>query len=451
MTTEEVVIEVESVSKRFLIYDRVSDRLRESFLHRFRSRAVERGKRYSREFWALRDVSFTIRRGETVGIIGRNGSGKSTLLQLVVGTLNQTEGRVATHGRISALLELGAGFNPEFTGRENVYLSASILGIPREEMQRRFADIEAFAGIGEFIDQPAKTYSSGMYVRLAFAVAIHVSPNILVVDEALAVGDTAFQTKCLTRIRDMQAQGVTIVLVTHSTNTVVEYCDRAIYLKKGRLVEDGTCRSVVRHYADDLVDEEGGMAMADQGIEDDEEQLVEEREPKETQPQTLTLEADDIDGHVDRKSLIRRISVIDPVDGVEKQTFNYGDQIRVRVSFEVFTQSRLPCFGIELKSVDDIVLWSATTRNMRVEVPPLEPGMHDIEWTLNADFSGNRYVFAIGIGDIDSGDYRRHSRAAYGGHFDILPQPGEGSGWLSPRPRFHLVSEVSKPKETPCQ
>src|SRR5688572_5455809 len=251
--TRDAAIEVSGLGKRYEIYDRPYQRLLQTIL---------RGRRtFFREFWALSDVTLTVRRGETVGLVGRNGSGKSTLLQLVAGTLHPTMGSVRTTGRIAALLELGSGFNPEFTGRENVYLNGAILGISRREMSEAFAAIEAFADIGDFIDQPVKTYSSGMIVRLAFSVAVHVTPDILIVDEALSVGDTAFQSKCLARIRQMQKSGVAILLVSHSANTIIEFCDRAAYLDRGRLVVVGNCREVLERYTNDIVASLGGTPL----------------------------------------------------------------------------------------------------------------------------------------------------------------------------------------------
>jgi lipopolysaccharide transport system ATP-binding protein len=205
-------------------------------------------KQYFREFWALQDVSFTIKKGETVGIIGRNGSGKSTLLQIICGTLTPSSGQVQTTGRVAALLELGSGFNPEFSGRENVYMNAAILGLTKDETDIRFSEIEAFAEIGDFIDQPVKSYSSGMMVRLAFAVAINVDPQILIVDEALSVGDELFQRKCFARIEAIKASGATILFVSHSGSTIVELCDRAILLDSGDKLIEGSPKSVIGKY-----------------------------------------------------------------------------------------------------------------------------------------------------------------------------------------------------------
>lgn len=248
MSSEEVRIQVEGLSKRYEMYAQPSDRLKQMIFPRVQRAARRVPRAYFKDFWALRDVTFNVRHGETVGIVGRNGSGKSTLLQMICGTLSPTLGSVNVDGRISALLELGAGFNPEFTGRENVMLSGLVYGIAEDEIRRRFDEILDFSGIGEFIDQPVKTYSSGMYVRLAFAVAINVSPDLLVVDEALAVGDEAFQRKCLARIDAIRDSGATVLFVSHSAGTVIELCDRAILLDQGELLMEGTPKVVVTAY-----------------------------------------------------------------------------------------------------------------------------------------------------------------------------------------------------------
>ncbi len=233
-------IRIRGVSKYFPIYETPRDRLKQMLLPRL-TRLLGRAPRsYHREFWALNGVSFDIRRGETVGIIGRNGAGKSTLLQILCGTLEPSSGIVETRGRIAALLELGAGFNPEFSGRENVFMNGAILGLSHAEVARRFDEIAAFADIGDFIEQPVKTYSSGMYVRLAFAVQACVDPDILVVDEALAVGDIGFQYKCFKRMEALKKQGVTILMVSHATASILEYADRCIVLDGGRVVHDTT-------------------------------------------------------------------------------------------------------------------------------------------------------------------------------------------------------------------
>lgn len=239
MDMEDIAISVRHLAKSFRRYDRPSDRLKELLLP---------SRQHYREFQALRDVSIEIPRGQTLGIVGRNGSGKSTLLQIIVGTLQPSAGEVAVQGRISALLELGSGFNPEFTGRQNVFFNGQILGLSRAQIDERFDEIAAFADIGDFLDQPAKTYSSGMFVRLAFAVATSVEPDILVVDEALAVGDEAFQRKCFARIESLQSQGCTTLFVSHAASKVVELCDRALLLDHGEAIMAHHPKFVIDQY-----------------------------------------------------------------------------------------------------------------------------------------------------------------------------------------------------------
>jgi lipopolysaccharide transport system ATP-binding protein len=245
MSYDNMAVRVENLKKCYHIYDRPHHRLKQSVAGRVKSLLGHDKPQYYREFWALNDVSFDIAKGETVGIIGRNGSGKSTLLQIICGTLEPTHGSVWAGGRIAALLELGAGFNPEFTGRENVYLNAALLGLSQKEIDDRFEDIASFADIGEFINQPVKHYSSGMYARLAFAVAINVDPDILVVDEALAVGDEPFQRKCFARIEQIRSAGGTILFVSHSGSTIVNLCDRAILLHDGQHLYTGSPKRAV--------------------------------------------------------------------------------------------------------------------------------------------------------------------------------------------------------------
>ncbi|HDS1791518.1 MAG: ABC transporter ATP-binding protein [Pseudomonas sp.] len=252
MSSDQPVISVKNVSKCFYSYDKPHDRLKQAIVPRLQRWAGDPVTTYGKEYWALRDISFDVNKGETVGVVGRNGSGKSTLLQIICGTLTPTLGEVETHGRIAALLELGSGFNPEFTGRENVYLNGAVLGLSREEIDQRFDAIAGFADIGEFLDHPVKTYSSGMAVRLAFAVQAQVDPEILVVDEALSVGDARFQAKCFERLRQLKDNGTSILLVTHSSEQVVTHCSRAILLEKSRVEMIGKSRPVINRYTDIL-------------------------------------------------------------------------------------------------------------------------------------------------------------------------------------------------------
>ena len=248
MSSNDAAIRIVNLNKCYEIYTAPRDRLKQFVLPPLQRLSGQPAKQYFREFWAVKDISFDVKKGETVGIIGRNGSGKSTLLQMICGTLSPTSGSVTTSGRVAALLELGSGFNPDFTGRENVYLNATVLGLSLAEINARFDAIAAFADIGQFIDQPVKTYSSGMMVRLAFAVAINVDPEILIVDEALSVGDELFQRKCFSRIEAIRAAGATILFVSHSGGTIVELCDRAVLLDAGEKLAIGHPKQIVGRY-----------------------------------------------------------------------------------------------------------------------------------------------------------------------------------------------------------
>jgi ABC-2 type transport system ATP-binding protein len=250
------VIVIDHVRKRFVV--RKDNTIRERIVTLGRA-----GRKHRQDFWALDDVTVSIQAGTTVGLIGQNGSGKSTLLKAIGGIIQPTSGTVARRGRLAALLELGAGFHPDLSGRENVFLNAALLGLSRKETEERFDDILAFSGIGDFIDTQVKFYSSGMYVRLAFAVAVHTDPDVLLVDEVLAVGDEAFQRKCLDRIRSFQEQGKTIIIVTHSLSQVQEMCDRAILLNKGKVLIDGDPVEAVGAFRDVLEERRQGETNRD--------------------------------------------------------------------------------------------------------------------------------------------------------------------------------------------
>lgn len=254
----DVVIKVDNVSKLYKLYDRPSDRLKEAL-------GFSKKKRY-KEHYALNNVSFDVHKGETVGIIGTNGSGKSTILKIITGVLNQTSGEVIINGRISALLELGAGFNMEYTGLENVYLNGTMIGFTREEIDAKLQDILDFADIGDFINQPVKTYSSGMFVRLAFAVAINIDPEILIVDEALSVGDVFFQAKCYKKFEEFKEKGKTVLFVSHDLGSISKYCDRVVLLNKGEKLAEGTPREMVDLYKKVLT-KQNLKADAQPGIE----------------------------------------------------------------------------------------------------------------------------------------------------------------------------------------
>jgi lipopolysaccharide transport system ATP-binding protein len=309
-------LRVENVSKQYRIYEHPGDRLKESLTR-------GRWKRH-REFWALRDVSFEVEAGTTTGIIGPNGSGKSTLLQIITGTLEPTHGSVHHEGRIAALLELGAGFNPEFTGLENIYLNAQLLGFSRSETEERLPEIKRFAEIGDFLEQPVKTYSSGMYVRLAFAIAVSADPQILIVDEALSVGDAVFQHRCLRRIKEMQQAGATILFVSHDAPAVRALCTRAILLNNGRMVADGKPSDVLNRY----------------------QKLIMSRERAYEASKMVAPEADEADE-------AGELSLIDGNFKPLNYTYRHGDGSAEILSVELLDASRRP---IELVETGEPVL-----------------------------------------------------------------------------------------------
>lgn len=246
--SDEIAIRVNNLSKCYQIYNSPRDRLKQFVFPRLKRFISQSQRRYYEEFWALKDVSFEVRKGETVGVIGRNGSGKSTLLQIICGTLTPTYGAIETDSRVAALLELGSGFNPEFTGIENVYMNGALMGLARREIDARFDEIAGFADIGDFIKQPVKTYSSGMMVRLAFAVSVCIDPDILILDEVLAVGDEKFQRKCFRRIENLKNEGTSILFVSHAAPQIIELCERALFLEKGLRVMYDDPKTVVRAY-----------------------------------------------------------------------------------------------------------------------------------------------------------------------------------------------------------
>lgn len=262
MSFDEVAIKVSGVSKTYKMYNTPADRLKDLF-------NVSKSKKRHQTFTALNSISFEVKKGDTVGIVGKNGSGKSTLLQIIAGTVTPSSGTVEVFGKVVALLELGSGFNPEFTGRENVYLNATMFGISRESIESKFSEIESFADIGEHIDQPVKTYSSGMFARLAFSVAIHMEPDILIIDEILAVGDAAFQAKCVSKMRQLKDGGVSLLFVSHSVDSIKSMCHSAILISHGNLVDQGSSEKITNHYLA-MIRDEMNQYNSDDLIQNDE-------------------------------------------------------------------------------------------------------------------------------------------------------------------------------------
>lgn len=373
--SSEVSIEARNLSKAYRIYDRPHDRLLQMV-------TLGRVRRF-REFNALSDVSLTVHRGETVGIVGRNGSGKSTLLQILCGTLQPSAGTLRVNGRLSALLELGAGFDPRFSGRENVYLNGAILGLSHDEMSERFDSIAAFAGIGDFIDQPVRTYSSGMYVRLAFATAVSVDPDVLVVDEALAVGDEAFQRKCVARIEKIQDNGGTILFVSHSAQQVVQLCNRAVLIEDGEKLLDGDPKTVTGAYQR-LVNAEGARLPVLRAAIRDGSFVEAIPEPARVDDQTSNhhAEADTSEtswfdpglithsaiAYEERGARISEVSIYDP-SGRIVNVLQAGRTYIIGYSVDFLADAERLSFGTLIKTIDGVMLGGCSTIQAPSEIP----------------------------------------------------------------------------------
>lgn len=313
--SSEIAIKVDNLSKCYQVFSNPRDRLKQFILPRVQQSVGVKSKRYFKEFWALKELSFEINKGETVGIVGRNGSGKSTLLQMICGTLTPTAGTVKTYGRVAALLELGSGFNPEFSGRENVYMNGVLLGLSNQEIDQRYDDIVAFADIGDFIDQPVKTYSSGMYVRLAFAVAINVAPDILIVDEALAVGDEPFQRKCYSKIESIRDAGATVLLVTHAAATITQMCSRALLLDNGSRLFMGSPKLAIENYYRLIYSSSESKEIIKQELKlEDKKQLVEKM--------LINQHALESSGNLDHKKSLPNLPTVIPRDLTERYDSN---------------------------------------------------------------------------------------------------------------------------------
>lgn len=403
-----VVISVENLGKCYRIYDRPKDRLKQAF---WRSR-----RQYFREFWALRNVSFEVCRGETLGIIGRNGSGKSTLLQMICGTLSSSEGHLQTRGRVAALLELGSGFNPEFTGIENIYLNASLLGLRKQQVDERLDDILAFADIGDFVNQPVKAYSSGMAVRLAFAVMAHVDADILVVDEALSVGDAFFTQKCMRFVHRFRQTG-SLLFVSHDTAAVTGVCDKAILLNEGRISRIGSAKTITEEYVKDVYTsdlsqlpgtKESTREPADPAEASDTDQLA-GPDPTICQPEHW------IDYRKDRlnnsnlvnlleitqfpealqqsesfgngRASLRSVTLREAASGQPLLVGLGGERVLLRIEGEAHAAIQRPIVGFILKNERGIVLLGDNTNNMMALRPPepVKAGNHyaaTFEFTL---------------------------------------------------------------------
>ena len=408
------VVTVSQLSKCFKLYAGPKERVKE-WIHPFR-------KKYHHPFWALKEITFSIKKGETLGIIGQNGSGKSTLLQIITQVMSPTSGSVDVKGKIAALLELGTGFDPELSGRENLYLSGSMMGLSKKEIQQRVPLIEEFAAIGEFIDQPVKLYSSGMFVRLAFSAAIHVDPDILIIDEALAVGDIKFQNKCYRKFREFKDQGKTIIFVTHGTDLVAKHCDRAILLHQGALIEDGEPNKVINHYLELLLgvpelgqkDEDSIASIDTEEISLDSSQIapaegsivrqfIEKQSSKDDCQKNTTYNPNE---HRYGNSKARIIDYLVIADGK-------GNPLRVEahaglnifVKYHFLAKISLPIYGFTLKTLDGVEVFGSNTFYEKTPVKSRETGEISVmQFSLPLSLISGEYFISIGLAEFKDGD-----------------------------------------------
>lgn len=386
----DVAISVNHVSKMYKLYDRPMDRLKESL-------GLSRQKRY-KEHYALRDVSFQVKRGETVGIIGTNGSGKSTILKIITGVLNPTAGEVQVNGRISALLELGAGFNPEYSGLENVYLNGTMIGFSREEIDQKLDDIIAFADIGEFIHQPVKTYSSGMFVRLAFAVAINIEPEILIVDEALSVGDVFFQAKCYKKFEDFKKMGKTILFVSHDLGSIGKYCDRVVLLNRGEKLQEGLPKAMVDLYKKVLV-----------GLEDDSQeanriQTMETEQGEGTWKRPFEINPNALD-YGDGKARIIDFVLTDQ-NGVPSNAIEKGTEFAVKMKVRFQETVQEPIFAFSIKNLQGTEITGTNTLFEKADVTPKQKGqVCEITFQQEMNLQGGEYLLSLGCTGYVNGEF----------------------------------------------
>lgn len=428
MPSDDVAISVRNLTKTYRLFGHPGDRVKQ-----FLSLGL---KRYHNEFTALKDVSFDIKKGQTVGIIGRNGSGKSTLLQLICGILKPTSGTVKANGRVSALLELGAGFNPEFTGRENVYFHGALMGLTKTQMHERINGISAFADIGAFLDQPVRTYSSGMFVRLAFAVAVHVDPEILVVDEALAVGDSAFQVRCLARIDVIRKRGGTILLVTHALEQVAHHCNRAIVLDGARILEDADTPRALARYQSLLRSPEPREAAADSS----------------TRSAGRECTADLFANHPaynpaetrwgDLQAVITDIQILQR--GLENPDMlipGLATEIRMRVEYHADIEQ--PIYGLAIKSHDGAILFAANSRDLLAPLKAPRQLIGDVtrpRFVFTPIFRDGDYFVSVGVASQQGGNIVPHDRR-YDSIILRIATPDPGTANIDMSPVFTLMEE----------
>lgn len=402
----EVAIRVDNVSKLYKLYDKPSDRLKESL-------GLTRKKLY-KEHYALHNVSFDVKRGETVGIIGTNGSGKSTILKIITGVLNPSGGNVEIDGRISALLELGAGFNMEYTGIENIYLNGTMIGFSREEIDAKMQDILDFADIGDFIHQPVKTYSSGMFVRLAFAVAINIDPEILIVDEALSVGDVFFQAKCYKKFEDFKKMGKTILFVSHDLGSISKYCDRVVLLNRGKKLAEGTPKEMVSMYKRIMVNQDKAEEIAAHQMDMSSLEEEDEKEIKEAACEGLWKSHYNLNPNVDEygngAAEIVDFAIIDE-NGNYTNAIVKGTRFRLKSKVKFKQDIQDPIFTYTFKNIQGVAITGTNTMYEKKDVPLAKEGETYVA-TFEQDMflQGGEYLLSMSCTGYKNGDFQVYHR-----------------------------------------
>lgn len=434
---QDIAIDISDVSKCFKLYEQPADRLKDLLLPM---------PTRSHHFWALKNITATIRPGETVGLVGRNGSGKSTLLQLIVGTLTPTQGTLHTHGRIAALLELGSGFNPEFTGRQNVFFNGRILGLSQREIEQRFDQIAAFADIGPMLEQPVKAYSSGMFVRLAFAVVINIDPDILIVDEALAVGDIYFQQKCFARIRALRERGVTILFVSHDAATMFKLCDRALLLEQGELVLDDAPKPVLDLYEANMLRQVSAPIAS----------VPAKQLPIEPPPAPSTAQATASQTYARLKHAPQTVSTEDQVqvqfvrvldlDNQDIATITSGDRIQIAIGILCRQPLADPHIGFKLRNRQGEVVFETNTHCMGHTLGAMAANQAiDVRFQIETPLADGQYSVSIGVANqaIGLGQFQQTLLYAHDlALITVLRNPADmiwaGMTHLKPQLKIHL-------------
>ena len=392
-----LAISVQGVSKIYKLYDKPIDRLKEavSLTH----------KSYHRDFFALSDISFDVKKGETVGIIGTNGSGKSTILKIITGVLSPTTGAAEVSGNISALLELGAGFNSEYTGLENIYMNGTMMGFSREEMQRRMDDILRFADIGDFVNQPVKTYSSGMFVRLAFALAINVDPEILIVDEALSVGDVFFQAKCYRRMEEMMKNGTTILMVSHDMGSIIKYCDKVVLLNRGHFVAQGEAGKMVDLYKKILANQTDELAEA--LIEQKKEALglpVGEVHTDKSMKERMNLNPE-VQEYGDGRASFEDFGTLDARGNVTNLLLK-GEMFTIRERIRFHAPIEMPIFTYTLRDKKGTDITGTNTMFEGADIKPVKDGdVYTVSFRQKMNLQGGEYLLSMSCTGYENGEH----------------------------------------------